>query len=129
MSNLPIQVNNPIARYVEWGSSIIPKKFSNKLAKQRLSLGFDYQLKFVNGFRRKNVLLLAGTDAPTLPGLVPDILFTLKCSYFIKPGKDATLVLLDKNPFKAITNTLAINKVIFKGMVISEKRKSYHSKP
>ncbi len=36
-----------------------------------MQTGYEFQKALVKAFNEKGVLLLAGTDAPTIPGLVP----------------------------------------------------------
>jgi len=126
-------------------ASFIPKKFSKENSISRLQYAYDYQLKLVKAFNNKGVEILLGTDSPTIPGLVPgyslhqemqilsnaglsnyDILksATLNAAQFlnisndfgtIEVGKEASFILLSKNPLAAIENTLTINKVFIRG--------------
>lgn len=126
-------------------SSFIPRKFSTEKSIGRLQYAYDYQLKLVKAFNSKGVAILIGTDSPTIPGLVPgyslhqemqnlskagvsnyDILrsATLNAAKFlnisndfgtIEVGKEATFILLSKDPLTDIANTLSIQKVFNRG--------------
>ena len=147
VKTVPLALSHPIAIAWQWSkeTSFIPKKFSSPLSVSRLQFAYDYQLKLVNAFNRAGVLLLAGTDAPTIPGLMPgrslhqelqllceaglsnyealkaatiDPARFLKIdSHFgtIEVGKEASLLLLNKNPLENIFNTLQIELVFVKG--------------
>lgn len=148
--SVPLPQNHPIANYWKWSpsASFIPKKFSRQLSISRLQFAYDYQLKLVKAFNKKGVIMLAGTDAPTMPGLVPgyslhqelqmlskvglsnyDILksATLNAAQFlnisntsgtIENNKEASFILLLKNPLVDIKNTLSIDRVFFYGREI-----------
>lgn len=141
----PLPLTHPIAAFWKWDDSWIPRKFIAPLSIQRLQAAFDYQLQLVRAFRDKKVLLLAGTDAPTMPALTPGHALhlelqllhragltafealqaaTINAARFLKTeqrlgtveeGKEATLVILDKNPLEAIANTLSVNRVLLRG--------------
>jgi imidazolonepropionase-like amidohydrolase len=93
-------------------------------------------------------LLLAGTDAPTIPGLVPGESLhrelqkmvaaglsnfealrsaTVNAAAFIgmshkfgtiEVNKEASFILLSQNPLSSIKNTLSITSVILKGNIL-----------
>ena len=143
VSSVPLARNHPIAVYWKWSpsTSFIPEKFSTDNSISRLQYGYDYQLKLVKAFNDAGVMILAGTDSPTIPGLVPgyslhqemqilskagmsnyDILksATFNAAQFlnissefgtIEVGKEASFILLSKNPLVDIENTLSIKKV------------------
>jgi Imidazolonepropionase and related amidohydrolases len=147
VGKVPLALTHPIAVTWQWTkeSSFIPKKFNSRLSISRLQHAFDYQLKLVNAFNKAGVLLLAGTDAPTIPGLIPGHSLhqelqllreaglsnyealkagTVNPARFLKVysdvgtievGKEASLLLLKANPLEDIANTLEIEAVIFKG--------------
>jgi hypothetical protein len=147
VKTVPLALSHPIARAWQWSkeTSFIPKKFSSPLSISRLKSGYDYQLKLVGAFNRAGVLLLAGTDAPTIPGLVPGHSLhqemqllceaglsnyealkaaTTNPAHFLKihsnfgtieVGKEASLLMLNKNPLENISNTLEIESVFVKG--------------
>ena len=147
INSVPLPQNHPIAVYWKWSpsASFIPKKFSTEKSISRLQYAYDYQLKLVKAFNNKGVVILLGTDSPTIPGLVPgyslhqemqilsnaglsnyDILksATLNAAQFlnisndfgtIEVGKEASFILLSKNPLAAIENTLTIKKVFIRG--------------
>lgn len=147
INSVPLPQDHPIAVYWKWSpsASFIPKKFSKERSISRLQYAYDYQLKLVNAFNDKGVVILLGTDSPTIPGLVPgyslhqemqilsnaglsnyDILksATLNAAQFlnisndfgtIEVGKEASFILLSKNPLTAIENTLTIKKVFIRG--------------
>ena len=134
-------LSHPIAIAWQWSkeTSFIPKKFSSPLSVSRLQFGYGYQLKLVSAFNKAGVLLLAGTDAPTLPGLMPgrslhqemQLLCEAGLSNYealkaattnparflkihsdfgtIEVGKEASLLLLNKNPLEDISNTFEID--------------------
>ena len=140
-------MSHPIAIAWQWSkeTSFIPKKFGSTLSISRLQFAYEYQLKLVSAFNRAGVLLLAGTDAPTLPGLVPGRSLhqemqllceaglsnyealkaaTINPAHFLKidsrfgtieVGKEASLLMLNKNPLEDISNTLEIESVFVKG--------------
>jgi hypothetical protein len=150
---VPLTLSHPIAKAWQWSkeTSFIPKKFSSPLSISRLQFGFEYQLKLVGAFNRVGVLLLAGTDAPTLPGLVPGRSLhqemqllceaglsnyealraaTINPAHFLKihssfgtieVGKEASLLLLNKNPLEGISNTLEIESAFVKGKQMKNK--------
>ena len=129
-------------------ASFIPKKFSQEKSISRLQYAYDYQLKLVKAFNKKGVAMLVGTDSPTIPGLMPgyslhqemrilneaglsnyDILksATLNAAKFlnlssdfgsIEVGKEASFILLSKNPLADIENTLTIQKVFNRGELV-----------
>jgi len=147
VKTVPLAVSHPIAIAWQWSkqTSFIPKKFSSPLSISRLQYGYEYQLKLVSAFNRAGVLLLAGTDAPTIPGLVPGYSLhqemqllcgaglsnyealkaaTTNPAHFLKihsdfgtieVGKEASLLMLNKNPLEDISNTLEIESVFVKG--------------
>ncbi len=147
INSVPLPQNHPIAVYWKWSpsASFIPKKFSKEKSINRLQYAYDYQLKLVKAFNNKGVVILVGTDSPTIPGLVPgyslhqemqilskaglsnyDILksATLNAAQFlnisnvfgtIDVGKEASFILLSKNPLADIENTLSIKKVFNRG--------------
>jgi hypothetical protein len=144
---VPLALSHPIAVAWQWSkeTSFIPKKFNSALSVSRLQFGYAYQLKLVGAFNKAGVLLLAGTDAPTIPGLVPGYSLhqemqllcgaglsnyeALKAAIInparflkidsdfgtIEVGKEASLLLLNKNPLENISNTLEIESVFVKG--------------
>lgn len=150
VKTVPLAFSHPIAIAWQWSkeSSFIPKKFSSPLSISRLQFGYEYQLKLVSAFNRAGVLLLAGTDAPTIPGLVPGLSLhqemqllheaglsnyealkaaTINPAHFLKiqsdfgtieVGKEASLLMLNKNPLENISNTLQIELVFVKGKQI-----------
>ena len=133
--------------YWKWlpSASFIPKKFSTEKSISRLRYAYDYQLKLVKAFSNKGVVILVGTDSPTIPGLVPGYSFhqemqilskaglsnydilkaaTLNAAQFlnistdfgtIEVGKEASFILLSKNPLADIENTLSIKNVFYCG--------------
>lgn len=147
VKTVPLPLSHPILIAWQWSkeTSFIPKKFSSPLSISRLQFGYEYQLKLVGSFNKAGVLLLAGTDAPTIPGLVPGHSLhremqllceaglsnyealkaaTTNPAHFLKVhsdlgtievGKEASLLLLNKNPLKHISNTLDIESVFLKG--------------
>ena len=147
VKTVPLAMSHPIAIAWQWSkeTSFIPKKFSSPLSVSRLQFGYGYQLKLVSAFNKAGVLLLAGTDAPTLPGLMPgrslhqemQLLCEAGLSNYealkaattnparflkihldfgtIEVGKEASLLLLNKNPLEDISNTLEIESVFVKG--------------
>jgi hypothetical protein len=147
VSTAPLALSHPIAIAWQWSkeTSFIPTKFSSALSISRLQFGYEYQLKLVGAFKRAGVLLLAGTDAPTIPGLVPGYSLhqelqllceaglsnyealkaaTTNPAHFLKihsdfgtveVGKEASLLMLNKNPLENISNTLDIESVFVKG--------------
>ncbi|MBO9199422.1 MULTISPECIES: amidohydrolase family protein [Niastella] len=153
VKTVPLVLSHPIAIAWQWSkeTSFIPKKFSSPLSISRLQFGYEYQLKLVSAFNRAGVLLLAGTDAPTIPGLVPGLSLhqemqllheaglsnyealkaaTINPAHFLKihsdfgtieVGKEASLLMLNKNPLENISNTLEIESVFVKGKRIKNK--------
>ncbi len=147
VKTVPLALSHPVAMAWQWSkeASFIPKKFSSALSISRLQFGYEFQLKLVSAFNRAGVLLLAGTDAPTIPGLMPGRSLhlemqllceaglsnyealkaaTINPAYFLKiasdfgtieVGKEASLLMLTKNPLEDITNTLEIESVFLKG--------------
>ena len=150
---VPLPLSHPIAKAWQWSkeTSFIPKKFSSTLSISRLQFGYEYQLELVGAFNRAGVLLLAGTDAPTLPGLVPGRSLhqemqllceaglsnyealkaaTINPAHFLKAdanfgtieaGKEASFLILNKNPLEDISNTLEIESVFVKGKQMKKK--------
>lgn len=144
VGSVPLARNHPIAIHWRWSSStsFIPQKFSSNNSINRLQYAYDYQLKLVKAFNDAGVVILAGTDSPTIPGLVPgyslhqemqllraaglssyDVLrsATINAAEFlnisnkfgtIEAGKEASFILLSRNPLVNIENTLTIKKVI-----------------
>jgi len=147
VKTVPLALSHPIAIAWQWSkeTSFIPKKFGSPLSVSRLQFAYDYQLKLVNAFNKAGVLLLAGTDAPTIPGLMPGRSLhqelqllceaglsnyealkaaTINPARFLKidshfgtieVGKEASLLMLNKNPLENISNTLQIESVFVKG--------------
>ena len=147
INSVPLARNHPIASQWNWSlsASFIPKKFSNEKSISRLQYAYDYQLKLVKAFNNKGVVILLGTDSPTIPGLVPGYSFhqemqilstaglsnyeilksaTLHAAQFlniandfgtVEVGKEASFILLSKNPLADIKNTLSIKKVFYRG--------------
>jgi Cytosine deaminase and related metal-dependent hydrolases len=147
VAKVPLASSHPIAVTWQWSkeTSFIPKKFNNRLSVSRLQHAYDYQLKLVNAFNKAGVLILAGTDAPTIPGLMPGYSLhqelQLLCeaglsnyealraatvnparflhvdSVFgtVELGKEASLVLLGGNPLEDVGRTMEVEGVIFKG--------------
>lgn len=143
VSSAPLSINHPIAVHWQWSPSInfYPRKFSTSHSINRLQYAYDYQLKLVKAFHDAGVKILTGTDAPTIPGLVPghslhqemqilskvglsnyDVLksATVNAAQFlnisnqfgtIEEGKEASFILLSNNPLVNIENTLSIKKV------------------
>jgi hypothetical protein len=152
VKTVPLALSHPIAIAWRWSkeTSFIPKKFNSPLSISRLQYGYEYQLKLVSAFNRAGVLLLAGTDAPTIPGLMPGRSLhqelqllceagisnyealktaTTNPAHFLKihsefgtieVGKEASLLLLNKNPLENIFNTLEIESVFVKGKLIQK---------
>ena len=148
INSVPLPQNHPIAVYWKWSASFIPKKFSQEESISRLQYAYDYQLKLVKAFNNKGVVMLVGTDSPTIPGVVPgyslhqemqilskaglsnyDILksATFNAARFlnissefgtIEVGKEASFILLSKNPLVDIENTLSIKKVFSCGKAL-----------
>jgi len=148
-----LALSHPIAIAWQWSkeTSFIPKKVSSPLSISRLQFGYEYQLKLIDAFNKAGVLLLAGTDAPTLPGLVPGRSLhqemqllceaglsnyealkaaTINPAHFLKidsgfgtieVGKEASLLLLNSNPLEDISNTLEIESVFVKGKEMKSK--------
>ncbi len=146
-NSVPLRPTHPIATHWDWSptKSFVPKKFNKTIAINRLQYGYDYQLKLVKALDSKGIVILAGTDAPTIPGLVPgyslhqelqllseagmpnyEILksATLNAAQFlnisnvfgtIEVGKEASFILLSKNPLTNIKNTLSIKKIVLNG--------------
>lgn len=149
LNQVPLPLSHPIAKAWQWSkeTSFVPKKFKSRLSISRLQFGYDYQLNLVNTFNKAGVLLLAGTDAPTIPGLMPGLSLhqemqllctaglsnyealktaTTNAARFLKidsdfgtieVGKEASFLLLTKNPLVNISNTLEIELVFVKGRV------------
>lgn len=147
LKTVPLPLSHPIAQTWQWSkeNSFIPKKFKSPLSISRLRYGYEYQLKLVGAFNKAGVLLLAGTDAPTIPGLMPGRSLhqemQLLCeaglsnyealkaaitnpAHFLKidsdfgtieVGKEGSLLMLTKNPLENISNTLEIESVFVKG--------------
>ena len=143
VSSAPLSRDHPIAVHWQWSpsTSFIPRKFSTKHSINRLQYAYDYQLKLVNAFNEAGVIILTGTDSPTIPGLVPGYSLhremqilnkagmsnyeVLKSGTFnaaqflnssgefgtIEVGKEASFILLSKNPLVDIENTLGIKRV------------------
>jgi len=150
INSVPLPQNHPIAVYWQWSpsASFIPRKFSTEESISRLQYAYDYQLKLVKAFNNKGVVMLVGTDSPTIPGVVPgyslhqemqilskaglsnyDILksATFNAARFlnissefgtIEVGKEASFILLSKNPLVDIENTLSIKKVFSCGKAL-----------
>jgi len=150
INSVPLPQNHPIAFHWNWSPSVsdIPKKFFTETSISRLQYAYAYQLKLVEAFNNKGVVILLGTDSPTIPGLVPgyslhqemqilseaglsnyDILksATLNAAQFlnisndfgtIEEGKEASFILLSKNPLADIQNTLSIEKVFYCGQTL-----------
>jgi hypothetical protein len=136
----------------EWNwdveSNPYSKKFVSSMSKRRLQTGYAFQQTLVKEFNKKGVLLLAGTDAPTIPGLVPGYSLhqelqkmvdaglsnfealrtaTVNAAAFmgmsdkfgtIEENKEASFILLNQNPFLSIKNTLSIANVVVKGNIL-----------
>jgi hypothetical protein len=147
INSVPLPQDHPLSVYWRWSpsASFIPMKFSKERSISRLQYAYDYQLKLVKAFNSKGVMILLGTDSPTIPGLVPgyslhqemqilskaglpnyDILksATLHAARFlniasdfgtIEAGKEASFMLLSKNPLAAIEHTLTIERVFIRG--------------
>ena len=140
-----------IAKEWNWDVKTNPyaRKFVSSMSKRRLQTGYEFQNALVKAFNAKGVLLLAGTDAPTIPGLVPGESLhrelqklvdaglsnfealraaTVNAAAFmgmadkfgtIEVNKEGSFILLNKNPLLAIKNTLSIVNVIVKGNVLA----------
>jgi hypothetical protein len=153
VKTVPLALSHPVAKAWQWSkeTSFIPKKFNSTLSISRLQFGYEYQLQLVGAFNRAGVLLLAGTDAPTIPGLVPGRSLhqemqllceaglsnyealkaaTINPAHFLKIhshfgtieiGKEASLLLLNKNPLENISNTLEIESVFVKGKQMKKR--------
>lgn len=153
VKTVPLSLSHPVSIAWQWSkeASFIPKKFNSSLSISRLQFGYEYQLKLVGAFYKAGVLLLAGTDAPTLPGLIPGHSLhleiqllreaglsnyealkaaTINPAYFLKihsdfgtieVGKEASLLLLNKNPLQNISNTLEIESVFLKGQQLKRE--------
>ncbi|WP_160715934.1 amidohydrolase family protein [Chitinophaga solisilvae] len=149
LSAMPLPAIDPVAVTWDWMNSGIPQKFAAPRGRQRMQAAFDFQLQLVKAFNDRKVLLLAGTDAPTMPGLVPgyslhlelqllhkaglsnyealktatvnaaEFLHTADRYGTISEGKEATLIILDQNPFTDIQHTLSVNTVLLKGKIVS----------
>lgn len=136
----------------EWNwdfkSNPYARKFVSSMSKRRLQTGYEFQNALVKAFNAKGVLLLAGTDAPTIPGLVPGESLhrelqkmvnaglsnfealrsaTVNAAAFIgmsdkfgtiEVNKEGSFILLNQNPLLAIKNTLSIANVIVKGNIL-----------
>lgn len=139
-----------IAREWGWDFQLNPysRKFVSPMSHRRLQTGYAFQNDLVKALNAKGVLLLAGTDAPTIPGLVPGHSLhrelqkmadaglsnfealrsaTVNPAVFIgmsdKSGtievnKEGSLILLNQNPLLSIKNTLSIANVILKGNIL-----------
>jgi hypothetical protein len=139
-----------IAKEWNWDFQTNPysKKFVSPMSQHRLQTGYAFQNALVKAFNAKRVLLLAGTDAPTIPGLIPGHSLhrelqkmvdaglsnfealrsaTVNAAAFIgmsnkfgtiEVNKEASFILLNQNPLLAIKNTLSIANVIVKGNVL-----------
>ncbi len=147
VSSAPLSQDHPIAVHWQWSpsTSFIPRKFSTQHSINRLQYAYEYQLKLVKAFNDAGVVILTGTDSPTIPGLVPGYSLhremqilnkagmsnyeVLKSATFnaaqflnssgefgsIEVGKEASFILLSKNPLVDIENTLSIKKVFNRG--------------
>jgi predicted amidohydrolase YtcJ len=138
----------------EWNwdfkSNPYSRKFVSSMSKRRLQTGYAFQNALVKAFNAKGVLLLAGTDAPTIPGLVPGHSLhrelqkmvdaglsnfealrsaTVNAAAFlgmsdkfgtIEVNKEGSFILLNQNPLLSIKNTLSIVNVIVKGNILFE---------
>jgi hypothetical protein len=150
INSVPLPQNHPISVYWKWSpsASSIPRKFSKEESISRLQYAYDYQLKLVKAFNNKGVVMLVGTDSPTIPGVVPGYSLhqemqilskaglsnynILKSATFnaaqflnissefgtIEVGKEASFILLSKNPLVDIENTLSIKKVFSCGKAL-----------
>jgi len=139
-----------IAKEWNWDlqSSPYSKKFVSSMSKRRLQTGYAFQNTLVKAFNAKGVLLLAGTDTPTIPGLVPGHSLhrelqkmvdaglsnfealrsaTVNAAAFIgmsdkfgtiEVNKEGSFILLNQNPLLSIKNTLSIANVIVKGNIL-----------
>lgn len=134
VSIAPLSIDHPIAVHWQWSPStnFYPRKFSTNHSINRLQYAYDYQVKLVKAFHDAGVTILAGTDAPTIPGLVPGYSLhqemqllskaglpnyevlkaaTINAARFLKisdefgtieVGKEASFVLLSRNPLVKI---------------------------
>jgi imidazolonepropionase-like amidohydrolase len=139
-----------IAKEWNWDfrSNPYSRKFVSSTSKHRLQTGYAFQNALVKAFNAKGVLLLAGTDAPTIPGLIPGHSLhrelqkmvdaglsnfealrsaTVNAAAFlgmsnkfgtIEVNKEGSFILLNQNPLLSITNTLSIANVILKGNIL-----------
>ena len=137
----------------EWNwdfqSNPYSKKFVSAMSQRRLQTGYTFQNALVKAFNAKGILLLAGTDAPTIPGLVSGHSLHLELQKMVDAGlsnfealqsatvnaaafmgmsdkfgtiemnKEGSFILLNQNPLLFINNTLSIANVIVKGNILS----------
>jgi adenine deaminase len=139
-----------LARTWNWNLRTNPfgQKFLHAVSKRRLQVGFSFQKNLVKRLSEKKVLLLAGTDAPTIPGLLPSQSLHRELQKLVEAGlsnfealqtatvnpaiflnlsnrfgtievnKQGSLILLNNNPMLSINNSLSIVYVIQNGIVV-----------
>lgn len=142
----PLPLDHPIAVHWQWSPStnFYPRKFSTNHSINRLQYAYDYQLKLVRAFHDAGVIILTGTDAPTIPGLVPGYSLhqemqllseaglsnyevlkaaTINAARFlnishefgtIEVGKEASFVLLGGDPLDEVGNVGRVERVVKK---------------
>lgn len=146
-----LSLQHPIALSWNWSDSPLPKKLNGSLTRQRFGFGMEFQMALVKELYKRGNVLLAGTDAPTQPCLVPGyslhqeifLLYKSGLSSYealktatgntagflsvkptkgtIKAGNEASVILLKKNPLVDIQNTQTVKTVFLKGRIVYQE--------